>query len=226
MIDCYFYFGRLATRSLLADGANKNNNASDAAAGRTGRSNKKWTSMNCYDYALAKLRKCLYMYLGETPESGVGVFAARRFCAGEIVLIDDDGDYCDRVCSFEELCQNGYDLEHMMQVGLDAFRLPTGSLEDFFNHACDPNIGIRLDATGQIIVALRDIAPHEELRYDFSTYLNNPHERMRCRCGAANCRGIIGNFDTLPVALQQRYRALGIIGDFVEVAPLPREVGA
>jgi hypothetical protein len=103
----------------------------------------------------------------------------------------------------------------MMQVGYDQFRLPTGSIEDFFNHSCDPNIGIRLKANGQIILALRDIAPHEELTYDFSTYQNNPHERMRCLCGAPSCRGMIGNFSSLPLALQRRYRALGVVGDFV-----------
>ena len=171
--------------------------------------------MSSSEYALRKMRKCLNMYLADTNRYGIGVFAAKPFRAGEIVLRDDDGDYCDRVCSYRELCERGYDLEHMMQVGYDQFRLPTGSIEDFFNHSCDPNIGIRLKANGQIILALRDIAPHEELTYDFSTYQNNPHERMRCLCGAPNCRGMIGNFSSLPLALQRRYRALGVVGDFV-----------
>jgi SET domain len=180
--------------------------------------------MICPEYAVRKLRKCMYMYLGDTHRYGVGVFAARQFRAGEIVLLDDDGDYFDWVYSFRELNERGYDIEHMMQVGLDAFRLPTGSPEDFLNHSCDPNIGIRLNERGELIVALRDIAAHEELVYDFSTYSNNPYESFHCRCGAANCRGIIGNFNTLPVELQHRYRALGIIGDFVEVNLEQQEV--
>jgi len=180
--------------------------------------------MSCSEYALRKMRKCLNMYLADTTRYGIGVFAAKPFRAGAIVLRDEDGDYYDRVCSYQELCERGYDLEHMMQVGLDQFRLPTGSIEDFFNHSCDPNIGIRLHARGQIILALRDIAPHEELTYDFSTYQNNPHERISCLCGTPSCRGLIGNFSTLPLALQRRYRALGIVGDFVapDVVPTDR----
>lgn len=180
--------------------------------------------MSGFEYTLRKLRKCLYIYIGHTRECGLGIFAAKPFAAGEIVLIDDDGDYYDQVFSYRELRERGYGLENTLQVGLDAFKLPTGSIEDFTNHSCDPNTGIRLNETGTIIVALRDIAPHEELTYDYSTYLNNPYERMRCRCGAPNCRGIIGNFATLPAALQKRYRALGIVGDFVDADLEQRDV--
>jgi hypothetical protein len=174
--------------------------------------------MNDFEYTGRKLRKCLYIYLGRTESRGVGIFAAKPFETGEIVMIDQDGDYYDDVVSYDELCRRGCGLDITLQVGLDAFKLPTGSLEDFTNHSCDPNTGIRLNEKGTIIVALRAIAPHEELTYDYSTYLNNPYETMHCHCGAPACRGVIGNFDCLPVALQRRYRALGIIGDFVDPA--------
>ena len=93
--------------------------------------------------------------------------------------------------------------------------MPTGSLEDFTNHSCDPNTGIKLTPTGTIIIALRDIAAHEELTYDYSTYLNNSYEKMECMCGAANCRRFIGSFETLPEELKRKYLRLGIVGDFV-----------
>ncbi len=64
-------------------------------------------------------------------------------------------------------------------------------------------------------MAVRDIAAHEELTYDYSTYLNNPYERMSCHCGAPNCRGVIGNFSTLPEEVKRRYLALGVVGGFV-----------
>jgi hypothetical protein len=150
--------------------------------------------MSGFEYTHRKLRKCLYIYIGETHRCGLGVFTARAFRVGDVVLIDDDGDYYDQVLSHRELCARGCDLENTLQVGADAFKLPTGSLDDFTNHSCDPNTGIRLNKEGTIIVALRDIAPHEELTYDYSTYLNNPYERMLCRCGTPNCRGVISNF--------------------------------
>ena len=77
---------------------------------------------------------------------------------------------------------------------------------------------------GATVIALRDIAAHEELTYDYSTYLNNPYERMQCLCDAANCRGVIGSFSTLPSELQRRYRTLSIIGDFVDEPILRADV--
>jgi hypothetical protein len=143
---------------------------------------------------------------------------------GATVMIDQDGDYYEHVLSYRELRQRGLGLDMTLQVGLDAYKLPTGSLEDFTNHSCDPNTGVRLNERGTIVVALRDIAPHEELTYDYSTYMNNPYERLHCLCGAPNCRGVIGNFTTLAPELQRRYRALEIVGAFVDGPALDTEV--
>ena len=147
---------------------------------------------------------------------GFGIFTAKAFRKGDIIMADEDGDYFDRVLSYRELRERGYPIEATLQVGLDAFKLPTGSIEDFTNHSCDPNTGIRLTEKGTVILALRDITPHEELTYDYSTYLNNLYESMRCLCGAPNCRGVVGNFSTLPDELKRRYLALGIVGAFVQ----------
>jgi hypothetical protein len=171
--------------------------------------------MNDFVYIHRKLRKCLYIYVAETTRHGLGIFAARPFRAGEVVFMDDDGDYYDNVMTYRELCQHGYDLGLTLQVGPDAYKLPTGSPEDFTNHCCDPNTGVRLNERGAVVIALRDIAVHEEITYDYSTYLDNPYEHLQCLCGAANCRGVIGRFDSLPDALQERYLALGVVGDFV-----------
>ena len=172
--------------------------------------------MSSFEYICRKLSKCLNIYVADTVRCGLGIFAAKPFQAGAVLMIDDDGDYYRHVVSYQELRRRGYDLDITLQVGLDAFKLPNGSLDDFTNHSCDPNTGIRLTERGAIILALRDIAAHEELTYDYSTYLNNPYESLLCRCGAASCRGVVGNFSTLPAELRHRYQVLGIVGDFVE----------
>jgi hypothetical protein len=136
-------------------------------------------------------------------------------------MADEDGDYFDQVVSYAELLRLGCDLGRTIQVGPDAFKLPTGTLDDFTNHSCDPNTGVRLTARGTVVVALRDIAAHEELTYDYSTYLDNPYESMVCRCGAPNCRGVIGSFATLPAELRERYIALGVVGAFVRQPSSP-----
>jgi hypothetical protein len=171
--------------------------------------------MSSFEYTRRKLSKGLNIYVADTQRCGLGIFAAKPFRAGGIVMIDEDGDYYRDVVSYQELRRRGYDLDITLQVGPDAFKLPNGSLDDFTNHSCDPNTGIRLSERGTIVVALRDIAAHEELTYDYSTYLSNPYESLRCLCDAANCRGVVGNFNTLPAELRQRYQALGIVGNFV-----------
>lgn len=167
-----------------------------------------------FAYNLRKLRKCQHMYLAETPGRGLGVFAAREFAPGDVVMMDFDGDYYDQVLSYQELRALNIDLKYPLQVGRDLFRVPSGSIDDFTNHSCDPSTGIRLYPHGTIILAIRRIKIHDEITFDYSTYLNNPYEKIVCHCGAANCRGIIGNFNSLPKHLQQHYLALGIVGDF------------
>lgn len=167
-----------------------------------------------FAYSLRKLRKCQHLYLAETADRGIGVFAAREFAPGDVVMMDFDGDYYDQVLSYRELCARKMDLQYPLQVGRDLYRVPSGSIDDFTNHSCDPSTGIRLYPRGTIILAIRRINVHDEITFDYSTYLNNPHEKIVCHCGAANCRGIIGNFNTLPRHLQQHYLALGIVGDF------------
>jgi SET domain len=85
------------------------------------------------------------------------------------------------VVSYRQLRQLGYDLDITLQVELDwaPSNWPNGSLDDFTNHSCDANTGIRLTDRGTIVLALRDIAAHEELTYDYSTYSNNPYENLR-----------------------------------------------
>jgi uncharacterized protein len=69
-----------------------------------------------------------------------------------------------------------------------------GSIEEniarFINHSCNPNAEAELDDDKVWIVALRDIAPGEEITfnygYDLEDYRDHP-----CRCGAANCVGFI-----------------------------------
>jgi uncharacterized protein len=167
-----------------------------------------------FSYNLRKLRKCQHMYLAETADRGLGVFAAKEFAPGDVVMMDFDGDYYEQVLSYRELCERSIELKYPLQVGSDLFRVPSGSMDDFTNHSCDPNTGIRMYPHGTVVLAIRMVGMHAEITFDYSTYLNNPYEKIRCRCATSTCRGIIDNFDTLQRELRQYYLALGIVGDF------------
>ena len=62
----------------------------------------------------------------------------------------------------------------------------------FINHSCNPNCKSAVEDRRVFIDALRDIAPGEELTFDYKLNVNASTElkkRYACRCGSANCRG-------------------------------------
>jgi hypothetical protein len=58
----------------------------------------------------------------------------------------------------------------------------------YINHSCDPNCE-SVEIGGRVwIKAIRNIAPGEEITYDYCLYDGDTDE-AHCNCGAANCRG-------------------------------------
>jgi hypothetical protein len=82
----------------------------------------------------------------------------------------------------------------------------------YTNHSCQPNTGVKNDT---VLVALRDISADEELRFDYSTTMSEREWTMQCRCGSAQCRGVIEDFHLIPERVKQRYLALGIVQRFI-----------
>ena len=73
---------------------------------------------------------------------------------------------------------------------------------DWVNHSCNPNAGL----SGQVVlVAVRDIAPGEEICFDYAMTDGSPYDEFDCECGAANCRGRVTGNDWLRPELQARY---------------------
>ncbi|MDB4951866.1 MAG: nuclear protein [Gemmatimonadetes bacterium] len=79
-------------------------------------------------------------------------------------------------------------------VVIDAGR--GGNMSRWINHSCDPNCDAVVDDGRVWIESVRDIAPGEELTYDYNFVLDERHtpaakRRYPCICGAAKCRGTI-----------------------------------
>ena len=71
-----------------------------------------------------------------------------------------------------------------------------GNEARFINHSCDPNCDAVIEEERIWIEAIRDIAPGEELAYDYAYELEGRHtpaakRRYPCNCGAASCRGTL-----------------------------------
>lgn len=69
-----------------------------------------------------------------------------------------------------------------------------GNAARFINHSCDPNCDAVVEAGHIWIETIRDVAPGEELAYDYAYRLEERHtpaakRRFPCNCGAPACRG-------------------------------------
>ena len=164
----------------------------------------------------AKLSQYVYLYVAPTLSCGLGLFTGRPWAAGSMVLRVKDPDYMAQARPYAQLRSIGYTYSELFQVGVDLFIPPYGALDDFTNHSCEPNCGLRVDASGFTMIALEDIAQHQELTYDYSTHQEHPQDHMVCSCGAASCREIIGSFSSLTPRLRRRYLQLDIVAGFAK----------
>jgi SET domain-containing protein len=64
-----------------------------------------------------------------------------------------------------------------------------GNGTHYINHSCRPNSYLQTIGRRLIVMALRDIAPGEEITVDYVSSMHS--DRKRCSCKAPNCRGTI-----------------------------------
>jgi len=137
---------------------------------------------------------------------GLGVFASRDLMPGEIILAIEGP-----IIDFAETKRRGPRECMAIQIGPDRYidTQPPGVL---VNHSCEPNAGIR---ENRYLTALRKIRRGQEIRYDYSTTMEEHSFTMQCLCGAPSCREWVRDFSTLPRPLRERYLAQGIVMDFI-----------
>ena len=136
------------------------------------------------------------VYIKSSPQHGKGVFAALPINKGEEVLA-----FTGPLLTRAELNERDYHL----QIDEDLYLGPSGEADDYANHSCAPNTGFN---DGLSLVALRDIAPHEEITWDYSTAIDEEDfPGFPCRCGALNCRNTVRSFRHLDSRDQQQLAA-------------------
>lgn len=137
-----------------------------------------------------------------SPIHGKGLFARRAIGNGEIVAVKGGHVLTGAQWAALEPALGPADI----QISDDLFIAPVAPAERddsmlYTNHSCDPNLAIQ----GQIVlVAMRDIAPDEELTIDWATTDDGDYE-LPCRCGSAHCRGTVTGKDWMRKDLQTKY---------------------
>ena len=142
---------------------------------------------------------------------GKGVFARKTFKPGEKILQFRGRLYTRR----EYLGKVNPEKCHYMQISDELFLGPTTSPDNFVNHCCEPNAGLKVENNKAFLVAVNTIQVGDEITFDYSTSMAEDHWEMDCACGAPTCRGRVRDFKFLAPTLQQKYIDLGIAPEFV-----------
>lgn len=133
---------------------------------------------------------------------GKGLFAIGAFLKNEPVMIK--GGHIIRREQLRDITAQLGSVE--IQIGDDLFISPVSPEERegsmlYSNHSCEANLGV----LGNIVfVALRDIAPGEELTHDWCTTDDDDY-LIECNCQSANCRRTVTGKDWRKSELQARY---------------------
>ena len=69
------------------------------------------------------------------------------------------------------------------------------------NHSCDPNTAF----DGLNVLAIKEIKNGEELTLDYAQFLDENMEPFQCRCGSANCRGLIMGVPENSLTVREKY---------------------
>ncbi len=140
-----------------------------------------------------------YTEVRDSPIHGKGVFARRSIRAGQRVL-EYKGERIDWDEALRRHPRDPAEPFHTFYFSLDDGTVIDGGVGGnsarWINHSCAPNCEAQLIGGRVFIEALRDIAPGEELNYDYgleldARYTPKVKRDYACRCGAPNCRGTL-----------------------------------
>ena len=135
----------------------------------------------------------------ESPIQGLGAFATEHIPSG-VRLVEYAGERLTPAEADARYPDGTDDRHHTFLFAIDDdFVIDAavgGNDARFINHSCDPNCDAVVDGGRIWIETVRDIAPGEELAYDYAFVLEERHtpaakRRYPCNCGAAMCRGTI-----------------------------------
>lgn len=135
-----------------------------------------------------------------TPGRGHGAFAITPIPARTVIATF--GGEVHRRSTFDQCDADRR--ARSIQIDDDLFILgpPTRDPGDSINHSCEPNCGA---GNATQIVTMRDIAPGEELTFDYAMTDGSDYDEFECLCGSQWCRGIVKGSDWRRRSLHLRY---------------------
>jgi len=141
-------------------------------------------------------------YIENSLGRGQGVYTNRSYVANEFVM-----DFTGQKTHIGQI----KDFTHYLQIAPDLFLSPSGNADDFVNHSCEPNCALYFENNGLVLRAIKDIEPGQELSFDYGTVMFSEPTTFQCKCGSPKCRGMIGNFYSLPQELRKKYQEKNMV---------------
>lgn len=105
----------------------------------------------------------------------------------------------------------------LLQINHDTFIGPSGDVDDYINHSCDPNCYLHIVGNRAIIYSLYLIPANSELTFDYSTSSTDTIEKwhLDCKCGSKKCRKLISGLSYLDDSLKKEYQDKKMIPMFL-----------
>jgi SET domain-containing protein len=138
--------------------------------------------------------------LRDAGRKGLGIFAVEPIARGETVA-GWGGQIFGRA-DFDRLDADRR--SHSIQIDTDLYLVSPKTLEpaDYANHSCEPNAGLLGNV---LVVAMTDIAPGEEICFDYAMCDAADYDEFVCECGTPKCRRLVTGADRKRPELQARY---------------------
>jgi hypothetical protein len=144
-----------------------------------------------------RISRLRFFEVRPSPIHGKGGFAARPIPRGtrvaeytgeRITHREADVRYDDARQRRHHTCLFAVDRDTVIDAAVN------GGPARYLNHSCEPNCAAVIEGGRVFIETLRDVAPGDELTYDYAigregTADEASRERYACRCGARRCRG-------------------------------------
>ena len=124
----------------------------------------------------------------ESVIDGCGLFATQAIAAGTRIR-QYVGERIDKAESSRR-CEAGNHYIFTLDDEWDIDGNVPENLARFANHSCSPNCESVIEGSEVWIVAIRDIAPGEEITYNYGYDLEEYRE-YACHCGSTDCVGYI-----------------------------------
>lgn len=142
---------------------------------------------------------------------GKWVFANKNFVKWEKII-----DFQGAILEYSELPNPYEEVEdHYLQIDKKLYMWPSGKLDDFLNHSCNPNSGLKFVNKRIILFAIKNIKKRSQIAWDYSTTMDEDERELDCQCGSKNCRKKVKDFKYLPEKIQKKYINLWIVPGYI-----------